>query len=230
MVLRMVLIGTLMMPIVACEELFEKETEKNTENDPIEVIEMELCVDTCHAHAVDLGLSIKWSCCNVGAYLPEECGNYYCWGGLEEMEEDYNFSGRNYRYPDSNISGTIHDVAHMKWGDNWRMPTHAEWQELIDSCVWQRVILNGIKGMLVTGPNDNSIFLPSAGYRGMGETFSCGDGGCYWSGTVGESESTADPAWSFQFAFNEKLSWIMNPVACYESNGFYANSIRPVKE
>ena len=32
--------------------------------------------------AVDLGLSVKWATCNVGAIRPEECGDYFAWGEL----------------------------------------------------------------------------------------------------------------------------------------------------
>ncbi len=29
--------------------------------------------------AVDLGLSVKWATCNIGANKPEECGYYFVW-------------------------------------------------------------------------------------------------------------------------------------------------------
>lgn len=33
--------------------------------------------------AVDLGLSVKWAVCNLGATKPEEYGDYYAWGEIE---------------------------------------------------------------------------------------------------------------------------------------------------
>jgi hypothetical protein len=32
---------------------------------------------------VDLGLSVKWASCNLGATKPEEVGDYYAWGEIE---------------------------------------------------------------------------------------------------------------------------------------------------
>ncbi|MBO4315774.1 MAG: hypothetical protein J5867_07425, partial [Prevotella sp.] len=80
--------------------------------------------------AVDLGLpsKTKWASCNVGATKPEEYGGYYAWGETEEKEV-YDESTYKYYQNDeyvnlgSDISGTEYDVAHVKWGGNWRMPT-----------------------------------------------------------------------------------------------------------
>ena len=37
--------------------------------------------NTINGHEyVDLGLSVKWAMCNVGASSPEEYGDYYAWG------------------------------------------------------------------------------------------------------------------------------------------------------
>ena len=40
---------------------------------------------------VDLGLSVKWATCNVGATRPEEYGGYYAWGETEE-KDNYDWS------------------------------------------------------------------------------------------------------------------------------------------
>lgn len=37
--------------------------------------------------AVDLGLSVKWASCNLGAEVPEGYGDYYAWGELETYYE-----------------------------------------------------------------------------------------------------------------------------------------------
>ena len=157
----------------------------------------DLCPDANHVHAVDLGLSVKWACCNVGADVPEGYGGYYAWGETEE-KSDYDWDTYQY-YIDtdgdwqdrwqnigSNISGTSYDVAHVKWGDGWRMPTLAEIQELCEKCSWEWTSVNGVWGEKVTGPNGNSIFLPAAGIRYGTEIRGRGSGGNYWSGTLGE--------------------------------------------
>ena len=139
--------------------------------------------------SVDLGLSVKWACCNVGASSPEGYGGYYAWGETEE-KSDYDWD--TYKYYNnntgcinigSNISGTQYDVAHVKWGGSWRMPTLNEIKELVNKCTWKWTTLNGVYGQFVTGPNGNSIFLPDAGYRyGTGL-------GSYWSATLNEDDS-----------------------------------------
>src|SRR5574344_1874604 len=118
--------------------------------------------------AVDLGLSVKWASCTVGASFPEEYGGYYAWGETEE-KSDYSWS--TYKYCNdssstcmnigSNISGTQYDVAHVKWGGSWRMPTHEEMQELYDKCTYKWITYNGVNGGKFTGPNGNSIFVPA---------------------------------------------------------------------
>ena len=143
---------------------------------------------------VDLGLSVKWASCNVGATAPEEYGGYYAWGETEE-KSDYSFS--TYKYY-SGTYGTVDnkttleasdDVASVKWGGSWRMPTKAEQDELRNSCTWKWTTLNGVNGYRVTGPNGNSIFLPAAGYRHGTKVSRRGSLGYYWSSSSYSSYS-----------------------------------------
>ncbi|MCQ2161595.1 MAG: hypothetical protein MJY97_11010 [Bacteroidales bacterium] len=111
---------------------------------------------------VDLGLSVKWATCNLGATKPEDYGDYYAWGETETKTEytlnNYTFNS----YPET--LPLANDAANKKWGDKWRMPTAKECQELIDECTWIRTAVNGKKGFKITGKNGNSIFLPAAGW------------------------------------------------------------------
>ena len=160
---------------------------------------------TTGSRAVDLGLSVKWASCNVGATSPEEYGGYYAWGETEE-KSDYSWSTYKYcngtydsmtKYCTSSSYGTVDnkttlepedDVASVKWGGNWRMPTTEEQQELIDKCTWEWTTLNGVNGYRVTGPNGNSIFLPGAGYRDGAGVYEGSAGNC-WSSSLGSSSS-----------------------------------------
>lgn len=147
---------------------------------------------------VDLGLSVKWATCNVGASKPEEYGDYFAWGEVKPKEV-YDWSTYKWcngseesltKYDgyfdifDISFDITIElelsdDVAHTNWGGDWRMPTAEDFIELIGQCTWTRATLNGVKGRKVTGPNGNSIFLPDAGSR-KGDW--CGGKiGAYWS-------------------------------------------------
>lgn len=156
--------------------------------------------------AVDLGLSIKWASCNVGATKPEEYGGYYAWGEIVE-KEDYSWDtykwcidGGNtmikyctdgkYGSQDNKIVLNLEDdVAHVKWGGNWRMPTFAELKELCNCCIWQWTNINGVNGHKVTGPNGNSIFLPAAGIRSEKDIYDVGEYGYCWSSLHGDDNA-----------------------------------------
>ena len=77
------------------------------------------------------------------------------------------------------------DIARANWGDTWRMPTEAEWWELITNCTWTLITQNGVKGSLITGPNGSSIFLPAAGYCYNNSLYDAGTEGDYWSSSIG---------------------------------------------
>ena len=159
-------------------------------------------VDSGAHEAVDLGLSVKWATCNVGATKPEEYGGYYAWGETEENFLADSWSTYKWcngtstsmtKYCTHSSYGTVDnktvlepedDVAHVKWGGSWRMPTRAEQDELRKKCKWKWRTVNGVKGYKVIGPNGNSIFLPAAGCRDGAEVFSRGGYGYYWSGSL----------------------------------------------
>ena len=185
--------------------------------------------------AVDLGLSVKWASCNVGATQPWEYGGYYAWG---ETEEKSNYSWSTYKYYNGGFSpftkycinsnsGTVDnkttleptdDVATIKWGGNWRMPTKAEQDELRNKCTWTWTTLNDVKGYRVTGPNGNSIFLPTTGYRYDTEVDGQGSNGSYWSSSLDSSSSYK--AYFFGF-YSDNYDW-------YNDYRYYGQSVRPV--
>lgn len=156
---------------------------------------------------VDLGLSVKWATCNVGASSPEGYGSYFAWGETKPMS-CYNWStlkycndstGDSFSKYNQNKAGTRDnrtvlepedDAAHANWGGDWRMPTEAEFQELIDKCTWEWTEMPGKEGYKVTSKvNGNSIFLPAAGCR-IGTSLNGASGGYYWSGSLYERNSS----------------------------------------
>lgn len=194
--------------------------------------------------AVDLGLpsGIKWATCNVGAEKPEDYGNYYAWG---EVLSKADYSWATYKYAngtswedpkltkycnnasygdngftdDKTTLDPEDDAAHVNWGSNWRMPTDAEWNELLDNCTWTWTTQNGVNGYQVASKtNSNSIFLPAAGARFDSYLGDVGDYGYYWSSSLYGSLSYF--AWYLYFN-----SDYVGGGYCYRNGGL---SVRPV--
>ena len=166
---------------------------------------------------VDLGLpsGTLWATCNVGAYVPEAYGDYFAWG---ETEPKSNYNWSTYQYCNGSSSKLTKyctnssygyngftddlttllpedDAATANWGDDWRMPTKEEWQELYDNttCTW--TTRNGVDGRLFTAANGKSVFLPAAGYRN-GTSLS-GSTGDYLSSTL--YSNVPSRAWELSF-------------------------------
>lgn len=137
-------------------------------------------------YAIDLGLSVRWSSCNLGAETPEEPGDFYAWGELEPKEcydkstyTHYDIQEDSYIEIGENISGSKYDAARAQMGGIWRIPTDDECEELITKCTWTWIQIDGVDGYKVTGPNGKSIFMPAAGYC-VGDEVSVY--GSYWTG------------------------------------------------
>ncbi len=103
---------------------------------------------------VDLGLSVKWAVCNVGAISAEQAGTRLGWGIAKNQQAPVG------KWLDDIAGNADYDIAANEWGAPWRMPMEAELSELRKKCVWKRTNFRGVNGYKVTGPNGNSIFLP----------------------------------------------------------------------
>ena len=166
---------------------------------------------------VDLGLSVKWATCNVGASSPSDYGNYYAWGETSTKssytEDNYKYYS-NDKYVDigNNISGTKYDAARANWGGTWRMPTEREFQELIDKCTWTWTLLDDCFGYKITGKNGNSIFLPTEKKGATREK------SYYWSTTL--FKLLKEGAYALEFdSSGYSIRWTYR---------FFNHSIRPV--
>lgn len=155
--------------------------------------------------AVDLGLSVNWATCNVGAYTPEGCGDYYSWGELAtkkcyDNEPDvtnkwYDAANGEYtKYNEEDGKTKLDpsdDVATVKWGKKWRIPTKREVEELCNECIWTLTTQNGMEGYLITGPSGKSIFLPAAGNRRETILEERGARGYYWTSILSDAYTTS---------------------------------------
>ena len=134
---------------------------------------------------VDLGLSVKWAACNIGASSPSDYGDYYAWGETSTKSTYNHYNSKTWEVAiGSSIAGHVStDVAHCLWGRKWRLPTSDELQELADKCTWVWTSVDGHNGYRITGPNGQSIFLPAAGWYDKTSVYHAGEQGHYWSAT-----------------------------------------------
>ena len=165
---------------------------------------------------VDLGLSVKWATVNLGAEKISDCGSYFAWGETDP-KEDYTWSAykhgvsaealTKYSFADNRLRlEPEDDAAAVHWGGAWRMPTHAEWEELCSpcNCAWEWTSVEETPGFRITskraGYTDRSIFLPAAGYFRGHAVEGAERSAYYWSST--RNEPFADRALCLYFIPN----------------------------
>ena len=171
---------------------------------------------------IDLGLSVKWASHNIGANSPEEYGDYFACGETysKSRYEDYNswWNGRS-RYFDDSMRLMSLDPATANWGNSARVPTLKEAEELIKECTWQKTSCNGINGMLVKGPNGNTIFLPAGGSFGRQFLYDVGQKGWYWTSQL-DGDLRQSKALALWFYYSEH--------ACMQNGRSIGMLVRPV--
>ena len=190
---------------------------------------------------VDLGLSVKWATCNIGASSPSERGSLFAWG---ETSSKKRFSLKNYKFivsitKDRTLSGPgdtyskyvseldsgvkdhrdklelLDDAAFINWGEGWRIPKKAELDELKSKCTWKKISVNGVDGYQITSKvNGNSIFLPIYHIPELGTE----NNGCYWSSLLGGRGK----AWGLSFYRD------VSSVSSREVYRYLGIAIRPV--
>ena len=140
---------------------------------------------------IDLGLpsGILWCAHNLGANpgsTPESYyGGYYAWG---ETETKSDYSWNTYKWGNPNDGGLTKynsidgkltldledDVVNVTYGDNYKMPTKTELQELRDNTdnIWVNDYngISGLNGRKFMKKSDHNvfIFIPASGYM-LGE-------------------------------------------------------------
>lgn len=160
--------------------------------------------------AVDLGLSVLWATCNLGAETPKEFGGYFAWGdptgnvwsgeGIYKVNNEYvweteNYGGKTPKYTNvDGISGTEQDVVTQNWGNGWRIPSLPEARELCLKCQWKLMSDQNRLFYRVVGPNGNYIDMPLGGtycdgganeeFRFRGTMRGEGRVGLYWTSTT----------------------------------------------
>ena len=221
----------------SCEKN-EPSLDKDNPSSGSETMEDSISNTTNDHEYVDLGLSVKWATCNVGASKPEEYGDYFAWGETQPKDyyewSTYKWCNGSYdtqtKYCTDSDYGTVDnkttldlsdDAARANWGGSWRMPTTEEQQELIKNCTWTWTTQNGVNGYKVTSKkNGNSIFLPAAGYRSSSGLHIAGSGGFYWSSSLYTDYHYPSNAYGLGFV-SDCMYW--DDIFRY-----YGQSVRPV--
>ena len=189
-------------------------------------------VPTSGTSWIDLGLpsGLLWASCNVGARNPEDYGDYFAWAETTP-KVDYNWGTYRYchgtngsspyltkyckyiYYGYNNYSDNLttlepgDDAATAYLGNDARTPTYYEWWELRDYCTFEWTTENGVYGYRVTGPNNNSIFLPAADTHITPIGHFNNNSGCYWSSSLGLDyecgiNDLTTYGWVFEFSEN----------------------------
>ncbi len=170
---------------------------------------------------VDLGLSVKWATCNVGASSPSDYGNYYAWGETTTKSNYSNSNSVTYGKSMGSIAGNpTYDAARANWGSTWRLPTANEIDELLNKCTWTWTSQGGHNGYKVKGPNGNSIFLPAAGWRYGTSLYGAGETGYSWSATPYEDDTSRAYCLGFSSGDHRRY-WYDRSIG---------RSVRPVSE
>ena len=249
------------------KEVFPNESTCFSDENPIKAgygYELKCTLDIPYPvpEEVDLGLpsGLKWANANLGANSPTEFGDYFEWGVTEttpvykgwwEGHKWRNEDGTFKKYNFNDNLTTLEeedDAACVNLGNGWRMPTHAELQELIKNCyiVWtsnyknkniagcivykaKRRFDKGIfvnsdkKPIIAYKTKDTHIFLPANGAWYLGghyDTNECN----YWSSTLRVHD------WDIMDGFIMSIT----PNRCQANDNNYARfchvGIRPVRE
>lgn len=145
----------------------------------------------------------------------ESAGGHYCWGSIIDKDP-------NNAYNPSTVALTgLNDTATKLWGSNWRMPTLAELQALLDNCDFEWTTVNGVKGYKFTGMKgsykSNSVFFPAASCSINGSVMR-EDKGYYWS-------SVPDALYSY---ISNILSLESNSLSMATINREWGCSVRAV--
>lgn len=206
------------------------------------------CPDSNHPHTIDLGLDdgTQWSCCNVGANVPEEYGDYFAWGEIsskdyyywdtykwcEGSDNDFDMhnwpEGNNrltkYNY-DSNYGIVDNkyeldledDAAYMNSNGNWQMPSSKQLAHLLNNSIEEEITFNGVVGSrFASMKNGSYIFLPYSGEKQYDWCSLLNYEFKYWTRTLAPNSE-----------FKGLHAQAMGSASCYYPR-YYGLAVRPV--
>lgn len=196
---------------------------------------------------VDLGLSVKWATCNIGANNPMQYGDYFAWGEIASKDDYHSQNSKTFNQRINDFSGSSeYDAATAIWGEEWRMPSIAEFEELIDNCIFEWIHIDGaVVCKAISKKNGKSIIFPGNGKminRNLRNeiSYNHADGswenswGYYWSSTpIDDSADThGDPREYYAqslLLYGEKFGRYCKYTVSWDGRWF-GMMIRPVTE
>ena len=197
----------------------------------------------------DMGGSVLWGSCNLGAESPELMGDYYCWGEtkkkIECSEDNYLYKtvkstffgfSKEYIYHDigANIAGTRYDVVTHILGKEYMLPSRKHFKELEKKCSWELGELKGVKGWWVKNPrNMNKIFFPATGFKIGSDIRDFGTCGYYPTAEISSNGLGWNCILHFDFSEETKSTLGKNGfLGIGDACGlwFHGYNIRPIKK
>ena len=188
---------------------------------------------------VDLGLSVKWAKCNVGATSETDAGLYFAWGETtgytaSQVGTDKQFSWSDYKYGNDNnltkynqsdgktVLESADDAAAQIMGGDWRMPTQTEFQELLSGTTNEWTQVNNVNGWKFTSKTDTSkyIFIPAAGGCNDGSVGNVDLGGYVWSSSLDTSNPNSA----------RRLNFYSSYCSVYNRYRYSGQSVRGVRK
>ena len=178
---------------------------------------------------VDLELpsGTKWATTNIGGERNDTIGDYYSWGE-SDVKESYHIG--SYAWAAGYKAGKTavdedDDVAHVKWGGKWRLPTQEEFAELEDTLHNTTWILSPYKGhvswIVRSKRNNRSIRLTAFGYRNR-DQLEQDSIGFYLGATIGTTVGR-DNANTFSC-----MGFSKDTINIGDAGGYFGYSVRPV--
>jgi len=195
---------------------------------------------------VDMGLSVKWATFDVGATKVGEYGKYFQWGDIQGYASsevgsgdgkkyfewnDYKYCNGSYdtltKYNNNSSYGTVDnktvlessdDAATFNMGKGWRMPTEAEYTELINACNQTWDSTNKWRIFTLKTDSTKKVVFPASGLGISGGLGGRGYSGYFWSSSL----STSDPV------NGHYLSVDRSNGVVYNSYRFYGFCVRGV--
>lgn len=192
--------------------------------------------------AVDMGGSVLWANMNIGASNPKELGELYAWGETKTKEtftrgdykrptpESLSLYPADFYTPGIGIKATKFDVARMKWGNGWRLPTREEVRELITCCSF---VLHKKDHLIeVVAKNGNRLYFPYL--TNINSTYN-GISNIYWTSDVEDYDKPicirySEGGWEIGIYSPGERRTVYFQTEISHIGGYIGGLIRPVRK